>query len=302
MTCRWAAVLATALVASFAGAGPASAAENYCGLGTCSRSGNGVEVAGWDQSSRTRPGAGGRAGGAAAPAARTTESTRTPGCAGNDPNVGGAYDQACAQMVTYCATVGRSGWLVWIWTRPLPAAGGSSPRWTWTAATCVAPAAAGVATRPAVTQAVIRRAFARLPFALPYPHIQPEGNLTLVNLPTFYQATWPGRGRTPGQTARVTLLGRDLSFRLVAAYRYSFGDGQRMGPTSDAGGPYPDGGVRHTYTRTGTMPVRITADYTADFSLDGTTWTPVGLTVPVTGPPVDLVVRQARNRLQASRP
>lgn len=152
-----------------------------------------------------------------------------------------------------------------------------------------------------MTQALIRRAFARLPFAQPYPHIQPEGNLTLVNLPTFYQVTWPGRGRTPGQTAQVALLGRDVRFRLQARYSYAFGDGQRTGPTTDAGGTYPDGGVRHTYVRTGTMPVQITADYTADFSLDGTTWTPVGLTVPVTGRAVDLVVRQARNRLQTGR-
>ncbi len=94
-----------------------------------------------------------------------------------------------------------------------------------------------------VTRALVQRAFRQLHFAHPRVHVQPEGNVTLVNLPTYYQVRWAARGFEPGEVASVRLLGRSVRLRpRVVSYTYRFGDGARLGPTSDAGGPYPMGG------------------------------------------------------------
>ncbi|MGN6611278.1 MAG: PKD domain-containing protein, partial [Angustibacter sp.] len=148
---------------------------------------------------------------------------------------------------------------------------------------------------------LVQRAFRQLHFAHPGAHVQPEGNLTLVNLPTYYQVRWSKAGFEPGEEARVRLLGRTVRLRPRAvSYTYRFGDGSRLGPTSDAGGPYPGGRVRHTYERTGDVPVSVDASYTGDYQLGDGAWEPIDLTVPVGGDPVTVQVRQARARLEAS--
>jgi hypothetical protein len=43
-------------------------------------------------------------------------------------------------------------------------------------------------------------------FAKPAAHIQPEGNITLVTLPTYFAATWPQAGFQPGEIDTVTLI------------------------------------------------------------------------------------------------
>ena len=45
-------------------------------------------------------------------------------------------------------------------------------------------------------------------FALPGVHVQPEGNVTLVNLPTYFEVRWPAQGVQPREIATVQLLGR----------------------------------------------------------------------------------------------
>ena len=50
----------------------------------------------------------------------------------------------------------------------------------------------GVPAPPAVpTLGQIQTAFKQLPFSKPRVAIQPAGNVTLVNLPTYFRATWP---------------------------------------------------------------------------------------------------------------
>ncbi|MGN6299496.1 MAG: hypothetical protein ACTHN8_00200 [Angustibacter sp.] len=154
-----------------------------------------------------------------------------------------------------------------------------------------------------MTRAVVQRAFRQLHFAHPQVHVQPEGNVTLVNLATYYQVRWPAEGFEPGEVASVRLLGRTVRLRPRAvAFTYRFGDGSRLGPTSDAGGTYPSGRVRHTYQRTGDVSVSIQATYTGDYQLEGGAWEPIDLTVPVAGDPVTVQVRQARARLEAPAP
>ncbi len=227
------------------------------------------------------------------------ESTLTPGCPGNDPNRGsGSYDMACPYMTSYCASRGqRNGWLVWVWSRALRPDRTPNGPWARSGYSCSVPRDVLAAVRPGVTAAMIQRAFARLDFARPKPGIQPTGNITLVNLPTYYQVTWPVAGYQPGEVATISLLGRELRLRPSASYTYAFGDGESLGPTLDPGGTYPSGKVRHTYLDTGTAPVTIRAAYTGQYSLDGGPWRDVDLTVPVPGQPVDVQIKQAISRL-----
>jgi hypothetical protein len=141
---------------------------------------------------------------------------------------------------------------------------------------------------------MLQQAFARLDFAKPVTHVQPEGNVTLVNLPTYYQVRWPAAGYQPGEVATVTLLGRSVQIRPDAQqFTYDFGDGKRLGPTATMGGSYPDGDVQHLYTDTGSAPVHVRAAYTGEYRLPGGTWQNIELTVPIDGPAVAVQIKSA---------
>ncbi len=148
---------------------------------------------------------------------------------------------------------------------------------------------------------MVQNAFRRLEFARPSVRIQPEGTVTLVNLPTYYRVEWPSAGVQPTEVATVTMLGLQVRIRPRAqSYTYAFGDGTSTAPTPDAGGRYPRGGIVHTYRGEGSVPASVTARYTADFSVAGGPWQPVGDTVAVRGPATTLDVREATARLRAS--
>lgn len=148
---------------------------------------------------------------------------------------------------------------------------------------------------------MVERAFRRLVFARPGLHVQPEGDVTLVNLPTYFQVRWPVAGLQPGEVAVVRLLGREVRLRpKVVGFTYRFGDGASAGPTSDAGGLFPSGGVRHTYLATGVAPVRVEVTYTGEYALPGGAWAPIDVVVPVAGDRQPLQVKQARARLETT--
>ena len=269
------------------------ASAGGCHQFACGQLADGISLSMRQAASSSAKGGSAVAGRAATP---IIEHTTSPACPTNDANVGGAYDVACSYMSSACASRGLDGWLVWVWSRPV----GSSGRWERTGFACRSPQQVQAAT-PGVTRGLVQQAFRELHFAHPVAHVQPEGNVTLVNLATYYQVRWPATGLRPGQVATVRLLGLEVQLRpRVAAYTYRFGDGSSLGPTSDAGGTYPEGRVRHTYERTGDVPVRIEAAYTGDYRLAGGTWEPIDVTVPVTGDPVTVEVREARARLEAS--
>ena len=151
-----------------------------------------------------------------------------------------------------------------------------------------------------LTVAAVRAAFRQVQFAEPVVHVQPEGNVTLVNLPTYYEVLWPTAGVEPEETASVQLLGRSVRIRpLTESFVYRFGDGASLGPTPDAGGSYPDGTVRHTYDAPARAAVSVEARYGGEFSVDGGPWQQVGDTVVIPGPATGVQVREARARLQA---
>ncbi|HEX8498101.1 MAG TPA: hypothetical protein VF661_12965 [Actinomycetales bacterium] len=155
--------------------------------------------------------------------------------------------------------------------------------------------------RPQLTIDIIRTAFREVDFSPPTLHVQPEGGVTLVNLPTYFEVRWPADGYQPDEIATVNLLGRSVRIRpLERSYTYRFGDGDRLGPTRNAGGTYPDGTVRHTYAAaTDSTNATVTATYGGEFSVDGGEWQDVGDTVAIPGPATDVTVRAARARLEA---
>jgi hypothetical protein len=149
----------------------------------------------------------------------------------------------------------------------------------------------------ALSLADVRRAFREVDFARPTLSSQPQGGWALVNLDTYYAVTWPQEGVGPGQVATVNLLGHTVGIRpKVVEYEYDFGDGQRQ-RTDDAGGPYPNGHVRHLYRQVGPVTIGVTARYTADFNVDGAGFRPLDDTVPIAGPTRQLQVYEARAQL-----
>ncbi len=172
-----------------------------------------------------------------------------------------------------------------------------------TGQSCNVPAAAvaAAAARPVLTVDVVRQAFRQVDFALPAVHVQPEGNVTLVNLPTYFEVQWPALGVQPREIATVQLLGRSVRIRpLGKSFVYRFGDGDQLGPTSDVGGPYPEGRIRHTYIRPAKAAVvSVVATYGGEFSVDDGPWQEVGETITINGPAEGVQVREARARLEA---
>jgi len=144
----------------------------------------------------------------------------------------------------------------------------------------------------------ILAAFHNTPWARPTVHIQPEGNLTLVTLDTYFQVSWPTTGFQPGEIDTTTLLGNQVRIRPTAAgYTYYFGDGATTGPTLSPGGPYPGGDITHAYPKAGTYPTRIDITYGGEFSVAAGPWIPIPDTVTVTGQIQPVTVKTARARL-----
>ena len=172
-----------------------------------------------------------------------------------------------------------TGPLRWIYRREIGPPTGS---WIRVGSTCQpgdVPAGAA-ADDGAALRAAIEQAFATTPLATPTAHVQPPGGATLINLRTYFQLTWPPTpgddGYAPGHIRSLTLLGQDVQLRIRAAsHTYDFADGERLGPTTSAGGPYPTGDITHTYTKTGTYTPTALTTLTADYRLPGAPWQPV---------------------------
>lgn len=118
-------------------------------------------------------------------------------------------------------------------------------------------------------------------------HVQPAGNVTLVNFKTNYYAD-----ATPFDTT-VTPAGHKMEFKGTATqFVWTFGDGSTQ-TTTTAGAPYPDLRVTHEYAKTGTVTAHVDTVYTAQYSLDGGPWTPVNGTATSAGSGVDITIREA---------
>jgi hypothetical protein len=146
--------------------------------------------------------------------------------------------------------------------------------------------------------AKILAAFHNTAWAKPTVHVQPEGNITLVTLDTYFEVTWPAAGFQPGEIDTTTLLGNQLRIRpTVAGYTYVFGDGTTAGPTTSPGGRYPGGDITHAYPKAGTYNSRIDITYGGEFSVGAGAWIPIPDTATVTGTTQTLTVKTAHSRL-----
>lgn len=155
---------------------------------------------------------------------------------------------------------------------------------------------------PTPTLGQIRQAFMALPFAKPTVNIQPEGDVTLVNLPTYFEAQWPEGKLGPGDVSKkVQLLSWSIEFQIdPASYNYSFGDGTESDWTDDQGGPYPEGLIRHTYEQPNpAAAVKVDATLTGSYRVNGGSWVDLDGVADLQDEPVTtLQVREAKSRLR----
>jgi hypothetical protein len=151
--------------------------------------------------------------------------------------------------------------------------------------------------------AMVLAAFHDTDFARPALSVEPQGNVTLVTLPTYFQTSWPRSGYQPGEIDQVDPA-RMAGFRVeirptVRSVTYDYGDGSTSGATSSLGGPYPVGDVTKTYTRAGDFAVRADVTYSGQFRVNGGQWIDIPGDVTIRGTPERLTVATAHARLVA---
>ena len=214
---------------------------------------------------------------------------------GNSP-----VDFICANAVQACAgntPEQGQGPLVRLYRRELDANGGTITGWQAIGTTCYPERVPG---KPVLGLGQILAAFHNTPFAKPVVHIQPEGNVTLVTLGTFFEVKWPEAGFQPGEVDTTTLLGHQVQIRPTAdSYSYVFGDGTSFGPTPSPGGIYPNGDITHAYPKAGRYDTHIEVTFGGEFTIDGGTWLKIPDTVTIAGPVQPLIVKTAHARLVA---
>ena len=165
-------------------------------------------------------------------------------------------DSNCTWALLACPGTDGPGPLTDIFRRTVV---GSTPTtgWSQVGSTCYPPSTA----RPAVTMAMIVEAFHLTRWATAGVATQPEGNVTLVGLKTFYRVGWSVEGFEPGEVDAVDparMLGHRVEIRpRVQSLTYVFGDGQSSGPTTSMGGTYPKGDVVHAYGAAGRYATRV---------------------------------------------
>ncbi len=233
------------------------------------------------------------AGGGGGAAATRVERATTFACLADfpgNPNPGAP----CEDSLVSCPP-DQPGPRMWLWSRELDNQTGQVLRgWQIVGWTC----AAVPGGRPALTRAHLQSAFTSVPWAKLSVSMQPPNGVTLVSLPVFYQAQWAAEGISPGETIAIDparMLGYHVDLRpVLVGYTFHFGDDTSFGPTRDPGGTYPDGGVTHAYPKAGAYAVRIEARLSAEFRIEGGSWTRIPDEVSVPGAPATMQVKTAR--------
>lgn len=136
--------------------------------------------------------------------------------------------------------------------------------------------------------------FRRLPLPAGTPGVQPATGRVLVNVPTNVYVD------AAVVVLDTVLVGLPVQVRATPAqYSWDFGDGGRLGPTSDPGAPYPDLRTTHTYTAGGQYAITLTTAYTGEYAVAGGPWLPIDGQAEVASEPVPVTVLTGRNRLVA---
>jgi hypothetical protein len=138
-----------------------------------------------------------------------------------------------------------------------------------------------------ITADLVATAFRTIPLPPSQLQVQPANGRTLVNFETnFFTDTAPF-DRT------VTLLGQQVDLHIVpSGFGWRFGDGAALS-TDDAGAPYPDLRITHTYERKGDVAPAVDTTYTATYRVNDGPWADVPGSVTVPGAPVALEVLSA---------
>lgn len=212
------------------------------------------------------------------------------------------FDNSCGRALGMCRSGDPADGLgppIGLWLRKVDADGSPIPGETWVKQgdTCFPEVVPGAR---ALTMAMVQRAFHDTDFAVPMVNIQPEGDVTLVNLPTYFEVRFPSRGFGPDEIDRPDpgrLLGYTVEVRpRLKEVTYYLGE-RTVGPTTDRGGPYPIGTVVQTYAGPGVHQIRVDIVYTGQFRVGGSGWIDIPGEVTVRGTPTTLSVHEARSYL-----
>ncbi|GAA5157911.1 hypothetical protein [Ornithinimicrobium tianjinense] len=172
--------------------------------------------------------------------------------------------------------------------------------WTPLGPTCYTDSVPARSGEPAtvLTDAMILEQFHRTDFALPQLLVQPPDARTLVNLPVYYELSWPEAGFAPEEIDTTTIVGHQVRIRpTLVGVTYVTGDGTTIGPTTSLGGGYPGGDITHTYTTAAQVNPSISVEYGGMVSVDGDAWRTIPGTATIDGPATPLQVLTSKNRL-----
>ncbi|HEY5247365.1 MAG TPA: hypothetical protein VIJ15_02780 [Dermatophilaceae bacterium] len=232
------------------------------------------------------------------PDERIFEYTSATACQSSAPGGTTAGDM-CVGAIQACAgntPQQGQGPQIRLYRRELDAKGVPiSTAWQLLGTTCFPQIVPG---RPVLGMGQILAAFRNTGWAKPTTHIQPEGNVTLITLATYFEVKWPAEGFQPGEIDTVRLMGQQVRIRPTShGFTYVFGDGTPALNTDSPGGTYPTGDVTHVYANAGIYSSHIDITYGGEFSVDGGPWVPIPDTVSVAGQLQPLTVRTAHARL-----
>ena len=163
-------------------------------------------------------------------------------------------------------------------------------------AQCFEPDEPPAAPAPRVTQALVLRAFQRIPVPASEVSIQPPGGKTLVNLETIFSTEATEFTRTIG------LLGHRVDLEIwPSRFEWVTGDGSDF-ETDWAGRPWEKGVpmgeyITHLYADAEDVTTRVDTTWSAMYRVDGGSWQDVGGTVTIEGEPFDLAVLSAAPHL-----
>jgi hypothetical protein len=185
---------------------------------------------------------------------------------------------------------GEKGHMFYVWAHH---SGGSSEN---LGSQCFEPDEAPVAPERQVTQAMVLRAFQRIPVPASRVEIQPPGGKTLVNLETIFSTEAAEFTRTIG------LLGHRVDLEISPSrFEWVTGDGASFA-TDWAGRAWEKGVpmgefITHNYDDADDVTTRVDTTWSAQYRVDGGDWQDVGGTVTIEGEPFDLAVLSAAPHL-----
>lgn len=173
-----------------------------------------------------------------------------------------------------------------IWRADAPSRpAADDPLWTYHGLACLTGAATAVSTiSPGVKDLATRAVPALRPASQP-------GSVTLTGLPTVFSTRQPAEVHTePAVVGGLTVV-----VHAIPTWTWDFGHGSQFA-TSDPGGGWPLGRIRHTYPKRGIFRVRVTSSWRATYEVRGISDLPVDGVVTQSAW-FDLRVREARRFL-----